>query len=233
LKLANEAAALIGAALPPVEPGPDVWRAIEAQVAPRKVVEPSAPGWFDRFKWLAAGFAVASVAGLVFSLSAHNPRIELMAQIAQLQRQVVSLQGTTATCQHDLESARADLGAQHEALAMLQLSTTAVIAMAPQAGAEKMRASALYNPMQGHAMVVASGFMPHAGKDYELWVIRGKDKMRAGVFHGDDSGALVARVDPKLLASGAPDAFAFTLEPEGGGDAPRGPIMLVGALSKT
>jgi anti-sigma-K factor RskA len=232
LRLANEAAALIGAALPPIEPGPQLWRAIEAQLAPRRVVEPSAPNWSERIRWLVVGFAVASLAGLVFSLSAHDPRIALMAQIAQLQRQVLSLQGTTASCQHDLESARADLGAQHDALAMLQLTATAVIALAPQAGAEKMRASAIYNPQQGHAMVVASGLMPHDGKDYELWVIRGKDKLRAGVFHGDASGALIARVDPKLLAKGAPDAFAFTLEPAGGGDSPRGPIMLVGALSK-
>jgi anti-sigma-K factor RskA len=56
--------------------------------------------------------------------------------------------------------------------------------------------------------------------------------MAAGLLHGDSTGALVARVDAKLLASGAPDAFAVTLEPTGGGSSPRGPVLLVGAISK-
>jgi anti-sigma-K factor RskA len=234
LKVANDAAALLGVALAPVEPRPDLWRAIEAQIAPRPTVVSTRPRRGQRVAWMAAGFAAAAaLAGVaVFGISERSLQAELEGRISQLETQVKGSQGATATCQRDLESARADLVTQHEALAMLQLSTTAVIAMAPQGGAEKMHASAIYNPQQRHAMVVASGFMPHAGKDYELWVIRGNDKIAAGLLHGDASGTLVARVDTRLLASGAPDAFAITLEPKGGGIAPRGPIMLVGALSK-
>jgi anti-sigma-K factor RskA len=236
LALANDAAALIGAALAPIEPGPNVWRGIEAEIGMRQTATPRRPHWAQRARWMVAGFTVAAVAAsaLIFAFSEHNLRAqveEVEGKFDQLDRQAKGAQAAAASCQRDLATARADLNAQKEALAMVQLSTTAVIALAPQGGA-RMRASALYNAAQGHAMVVASGLLPHPGKDYELWIIRGKDKIAAGLLHGDPSGATVARIDAKLLASGAPDAFAVTLEPAGGGTAPRGPIMLVGALSK-
>ena len=235
MKLANDAAALIGAALPPVEPRPAVWSGIEAEIAMRRSATPRRAPWARRASLAVAGFAAAAaVASLVLSEQRLRAEIvELRAAFDKVDRAAKRSQGAAASCQNDLENARADLGAQREALAMLQLPTTAVIAMAPQAGAEKMRASALYDPKQGHAVVVLSGLMPHTGKDYELWVIRGKDKIAAGMLHGDRNGALIARVDPSALAGGAPDAFAVTLEPAGGGTSPRGPIMLVGALSKT
>jgi anti-sigma-K factor RskA len=233
---ANEAAALLGAALPPVEPGPDVWHAIEAEVGLGAAAAPKrASRQGGRARWWVAGFAMAASVTIVFMFGVRevNDVSELRDQVSQLTKQLGDLQGAAANVKHDLERARADLAAQREALAMLQLSTTAVIALAPPGASHGgMRASALYNPQQGHAMVVASGLMPHAGKDYELWVIRGDHKMAAGLLHGDATGATVARVDTRLLASGAPDAFAVTLEPEGGVRSPSGPIVLVGSVSK-
>ncbi len=237
LRLANEAAALMGAALPPLEPGPDVWRAIEGRLAPPRAAAPPGRGrWAQRSLWLSFAAAAAVIAATATTLLGGSERRRLQdahaREVSQLEGQVKSLSGNSRRCEEDLGVAKRDLGTEREALAMLQLPETSVIPLAAQAGAEKLRASALYNPKQQHAMVVLSGLKPPAGKDYELWVIRGKDKIAAGVLHGDASGALVMHVGSDLLASGAPDAFAVTLEPAGGGTAPRGPIMLVGALPK-
>ncbi len=59
-------------------------------------------------------------------------------------------------------------------------------------------------------------------------MIRGNDKLAAGLLHGTDP---VAVIDPALLASA--DAFAVTLEPAGGGPTPRGELIMVGIVPKT
>ncbi|HUB08513.1 MAG TPA: anti-sigma factor [Myxococcales bacterium] len=235
VRRAGEAALLLAAALPEAAPGEGVWRAVEARIGS----VPAAPireprlerRWFGG--WLVAAAAVAAMAVLWFvdhgELTAEAGRRE--AELATLEGKMAALDGAAASCRKDLALALRDSHEREEALSMLQQSTTAVVALAPQGGVP-MHASALYDRASRHAMVVASGLAVHPGKDYELWVIRGDHKMPAGILHGDVAGTAVAHVDQKLFADGSPDAFAVTLEPAGGGPKPRGPIMLVGTLSK-
>jgi anti-sigma-K factor RskA len=113
------------------------------------------------------------------------------------------------------------------AVALLALPGTKVVPLAPQGDAPQ-RAVALVNVAAHRAVVVGTGLVPQEGKDYELWVIRGDQKLAAGLMRGGPSGTVTVEVDPRLLASGL-DALAVTLEPAGGGEQPRGPILLVGA----
>ncbi|MHB8419301.1 MAG: anti-sigma factor domain-containing protein [Myxococcales bacterium] len=235
LRSAAEAAALLAEALPPAAPGEAVWRAVEAKIggtAPAPRPEHAVRRrWIGG--WLAAAAAVAAMAVLWISdhVVLESTAGERAAKILALQGRLDSLTGAAADCRKDLEKASRDVEARNEALSMLQQSTTSVVALLPQGGAA-MRASALYDHASKHAMVVASGLATHPGKDYELWVISGDHKMPAGLLHGGATGTTVAHLDERLFAAGDPDAFAVTLEPAGGGPTPRGPIMLVGTISK-
>ena len=79
--------------------------------------------------------------------------------------------------------------------------------------------------------MLASMLPPQEGKDYQLWLIRGGETISAGLLPVDDTGLpVLARIPRDLLAGGAPDAFAISVEPAGGMPQPTGPIVLVGKV---
>jgi anti-sigma-K factor RskA len=117
-------------------------------------------------------------------------------------------------------------------VAMLQLPATRVVAFAAKVDTGGGGATAIVNMQAKRAMILAHGMPKPAGKDFELWVIRGDEKIAAGLMRGGAAGQLLVEVDPTLLAQGA-DALAVTLEPEGGGPAPRGDLVLLAAMPKS
>jgi hypothetical protein len=136
-------------------------------------------------------------------------------------------------CVQELAAMRDQAENQRAALALLELPSTKLVPLnPPKDSALGSRGSALLNQEQRKAVVLVSALHPQVGKDYELWIIRGDAKIAAGLLHPGSDGRTMAQIDPKLLAGDQPDAFAVTLEPEGGGESPRGPIVLVGALAK-
>ena len=80
------------------------------------------------------------------------------------------------------------------------------------------------------AILIGSGLRAPSGGDHELWVIRGDQKIPAGLLRGDETGRLITALDPALLAGSPPDALAVPPEPSGGGPAPRGPIVMLGPI---
>ena len=230
LQRAEAAAALLAIALPRVDPGEVVWRRIASKIGSR-IAEPRARPW--RFIFGGIGWAAAvAAAGLV--VWNQGDRRGLVARLGESERQRSALTGEAARlpgCLKDLRQAQGELGAHEAALALLERPDTQVVALAAQAG-RNSRASAIFNPKEGRAVLVATGLAAEPGKDYELWVIRGSDKLPAGLLHADPHGLVLAQIDGRLLSGGIPDAFAVTLEPLGGSPSPRGPILLVGAPSK-
>jgi anti-sigma-K factor RskA len=87
----------------------------------------------------------------------------------------------------------------------------------------------VYNEKQG-ALIYAGTLPPLAAdKSYELWVIpQTGNPIAAGVFSVDPNGDGNV-VLPKIPAGVSAKAFAVTIEPLGGGSAPRGPVAQVGA----
>jgi len=234
LERARRGAAAMGAALPPVRPRKEVWQAIEAHLGTPAAARRG--GARAVLPW--ALVVVAAAAALFFwrrgeqaaerAHRAHNLAQFRAAEVDARDRALTSERGVTAQCRRDLAAAQGELGLKAEAVALLELPATRVVALAPQGGAAHS-GSALVNLTEKRAFVVVAGLTAQAGKDYELWVIKGDKKLAAGLLHGADRGQTIARVDPALLADGA-DALAVTLEPAGGGDTPRGPIVLVALL---
>ena len=100
------------------------------------------------------------------------------------------------------------------------------------AGAPELRGRATYDPATRRAVLVFEHVQAQAGHDYELWAIRGAAPRALGLIRPDASGRAVLRLDdagdPATL-----NAFAVSLEPEGGAptpDAPTGPVVMLGKL---
>nr|WP_246496458.1 anti-sigma factor [Chitinophaga varians] len=75
-----------------------------------------------------------------------------------------------------------------------------------------------WNPVSHAVFLMAQALpMPPAGKQYQLWAIRNKKLVDAGVFHG---GAQMAQKIQSMKPAEAAEGFAITLENEGGSALP-------------
>jgi hypothetical protein len=85
----------------------------------------------------------------------------------------------------------------------------------------------VWNPARGEAVLMAAALAP-APKDmtYEVWVISDKKPVRAGEFRPEMGNALFTLTPVPQLAQ--VQAFAVTIEPAPGTDAPSGPMVLSG-----
>lgn len=262
---AYETSALLGAALPPAEPGPHVWQAIEREIGAgvsaaydgaaaggagadvgagrgggpaggavdrrselgaTRAPSRGGSGRREAVAWIAAAAAAtaAFVLGMEYRLSERR--------LAQAQREIEL--GSAADrdkhmCLRELASARVSLREKDAALSLLEAPGTQLIQLTAQ-GDEPRRASALLNTRERSAMILTTALAPVPGKDYQLWLIRGDEKISAGILRTDPSGATLARISEQVLAGGRPDALAVTIEPPGGMPQPTGPIVLLGKV---
>jgi hypothetical protein len=223
LRRAQEAVALVGAALPPVKPEPATWAAIVARTGGATVMP-------ARRRVSAVAWALAAAAALLLVWLLRDRAVlqrELRVQMDRAQSQG----SQRAQCVADLERARGDAKMQREALALLAQPGAKVVTLAPSGGAATS-ANVILRAGDQHAFLVGRNLAPPVGRDYELWLIRGTRKIPAGLLRGDATGTLVTALDPALLREGLPDALAVTLESAGGHAQPEGPIVAVGAVGK-
>ena len=222
----DRARATVGAlagALPEVKPDPRVWEAIEIRTG---LLRPRFPGRVGKVGWAAVAAAVALLGVVqVERLELHRQRDEARqaraaAEVAAAERD--RLRGA-------LEAAQVTTALARDALALLDLPGTRLVAMDPQPG-QSARAVALVNAADGRAVVASTALPPQPGKTYQLWVIRGKAAPRPAGFMRTAAGVAAGEVDPSLLAGGAPDALAVSLEPPGGSAAPT-QVLLVGKVT--
>ena len=217
-------------ALEPLRPRKELWDAIAQQIAP-----PSAMARRRRV-WPVAVVAVACAAAALFLLYERDGLVQRAGDaertLAGRTEELRKAEALRETCQTELAGLKGQLEAQKEAVALLTAPGTRLVALAPDPkDSVDHRAVVLFDAGQNRAAIVAHGLSVQAGKDYELWVIKGDVKKAAGLLRGDPSGGVAAVIDPKVLSDGV-DAFAVTVEPSGGGTAPTGPIILVGVVSK-
>ena len=117
-----------------------------------------------------------------------------------------------------------------DALALLDRPGSRLVALVAQPG-QDFRATAILNLAQRRGYVVSAQLAPQPGKTYQLWIIRGTAPPRpAGFLQPAPAGASAGELDPVLLAAGAPDAVAVSLEPEGGSSAPT-QVLMVGKVT--
>jgi anti-sigma-K factor RskA len=216
---AQETALSLAAALAvrEAQPEPGLWRAIEARTG-------EAPGrpWATRRSWPAWAAAVAAVVGLSLAGRAglELRRERAAAGLAAAERD---------RAQAELAALRAEGALQAEALALLDRPGARVVALEPQPG-QAGRAVAIVDLAGGRALVASRSLPARAGKDYQLWVIRGAGPPRPAGFLRPAGQASAGEIDPALLRGAPPDALAVSLEPAGGSPAPT-QVVLVGKVS--
>ena len=238
---AYETTALLGAALPTMQPRAQVWQAIEREIGAtpaagsnvrESTTRPAAarPERSGRRRELVA-WTLAIAAGLLAFVFGMEYRIG-QRTLADREHELDLASATDrdkAICMRELATARVSLREKEAALSLIGSPGTQLVQLAAQ-GAEPYHASALLNPAEKSAMILTTALTPLQGKDYQLWLIRGGEKISAGVLRTDPSGATLARISDEVLAGGRPDAFAVTIEPQGGMPQPTGPIILLGKV---
>src|SRR5437660_1278980 len=90
----------------------------------------------------------------------------------------------------------------------------------------------LVDAASGESVVVVSGLASAPeGKIYELWALRGdRPPEPVGLFAVGPEGSLARRA-ARVERPAEVTAFAVSIEPTAGSQAPTGPIVLVGAVA--
>jgi anti-sigma-K factor RskA len=211
-----------------------VWSAIEQRIGAASAQSARPTRWREATAWALA--AAALFAALYVQRGADQRVARLEREQSTIEQSLANTSERLASVEvarQECASALAKLGDRgllaREAVSFLQHPATEVTPLAP-AGARPYRATALYNPETKRALVVSSGIEPVEGKDFELWVIAGKEAPKpAGFLRFDASGVALGEFDPTLLTGGKPGAFAISLEPAGGRPTPT-EVVLLGKL---
>jgi anti-sigma-K factor RskA len=227
LAQAEASAAELALLAKPIAPSERVWHEIERRVARPNPVRPPAR-WREAMAWSLTAAAAAAL------LVVNDQRVREGARAIKSEQLLASASSAAAErdlCLQQLESLRGESRASlvRDAMVLLEKPATRVVALTPAAGGA-YRASAVVNVAERRAIILASALPAIAGKDFELWVIRGKDApVPAGFMRAGADGAALGEIDPAVLAGPAPDAFAVSVEPLGGRPAPT-EVIMSGAL---
>lgn len=241
-----QAATALAEALPELRPSEALFAKIQArlpQPAPRPSAVPKLP-YRELFAWAVA-------ASLLLALwYSRDERLELAqraqaaeAAVAQSQQELTGAQGkldgalaaatadrsARAACETALRTLGGDSEAGRKALALLDRPGTKLIFLGPAGPGVKATAAALVNVAEGRAVLLSSTLAFEEGRDFELWVIRGKNAPEAAGLMKVQGGLALGEVDPAVLSHGPFDALAISREPKGGGPTPT-EVLLVGAL---
>lgn len=154
---------------------------------------------------------------------------ELRQQVARQDAQVTFLQ--TQVSDHDalVASLQKQLGDQNERLGLLLDPAIRLAQLADPKNTTKATGRVYWQDAAKQGLIVVSNLQPTLegeGKDLELWALCGtQPPVPAGLFWTDATGHGVMEI--KLSSESAcADKFAVTIEPEGGVQAPTGPVVL-------
>jgi len=117
---------------------------------------------------------------------------------------------------------------QRAALSLMDQPGSRVVRLLPLPG-QGAQGTAIVDARGRRAILVSRALTPVAGKDYELWVIRGKAApIPPGFVRFTSEGLALAELNPEVLAAGV-DQLAVSREPAGGSPAPT-EILMVGPV---
>lgn len=111
----------------------------------------------------------------------------------------------------------------------LKVNETVALSPAGEAVSAKGVATIVADTSGTHLVIQAEDLPELTGTEvYQVWLIKGDSPQNAGTFISQDgNGALYYSFDPKAY-----DTVAITLEPDDGGDAPRGQIILAAPIKQ-
>lgn len=212
---------------------------VPAPPRPAAAMPPRAPipmepeeSWLDRL-FGGSRFRFRLTAGVAFAAAAMS--LGLLAYVSTL-RTTLGTQQASLTDKSMRIQALEDTLAQKEALLdVIRSNQMQVAVMTGQAADPAGYGKIIWDPVRKMAILHVSNLPPvPTGKDYQLWVIRDKKPVDAGVFQVRASvhqGGELYRID-KLVESDRAriNAFAVTLEPKGGVPQPTGQMYLLGSI---
>jgi anti-sigma-K factor RskA len=167
----------------------------------------------------------------VLAVAASLAFVALLASLFVVWSRNQALQVEVARLSRGLDEAQDKLARLEQDSEILNAPTLAVATLKGTAMAQKAQGKLMYDQKTGRAIFTASNMPPApAGKAYQLWYITGNRAMRGAVFSVDASGRATMRDQLPAEARDA-TAFAVTLEPAPGVDAPTGEKYLVSAAS--
>lgn len=182
--------------------------------------------------------AVAAVAGLLlyFVNDAHQGDMakvtaDAAAQLQKAERQHQQRLSTAVAaeqkCAADKLAIEQRLHLVRDVATLLAHKGTHLVALAPPTPRDES-ATAIVSPDGKRAILFANHVAPPPGRTYQLWILRGKEPpIAAGFLHPPIEGSAYGEITPDVLAAGLPDAFAISLEPQGGSPTPT-EVVLVG-----
>ena len=130
--------------------------------------------------------------------------------------------------QEDVARTREQLARTRDVNDLLSSPGAAVAQLAGKGVAPQARAFVAYERTTGRAALLATGLPPApAGRAYQLWLIADNKPLPGGTFKSEPDGR--ARMSGSLPPGVSKPAFAVTLEREGGEDAPKGEMYLLGS----
>ncbi|MEK7250033.1 MAG: anti-sigma factor [Bacteroidota bacterium] len=177
--------------------------------------------------WIPWGIAASLAMVAVFSLFV----IKLMGTIEKQNRQLAVVEQEKQELQTRLVSLRDDLTRKNEQLKVLSAKQIHISIMDGLKVNPIGYGKIIWDPEKRSAILQVSNLpaVP-SDKDYQLWVIKGKKPISAGVFAVNDTSSNFFKIEnlavtnPKEIA-----AFAVTLEPKGGMPQPTGDMYMMGA----
>ena len=209
--LRGDMAALSYSAAGSVPPRRSRQRLMDAiQREPRRKEMPARRTWWAAVPWFAA---VAMTVLAVLQMS----------QNSGLQRQLADLRDRSDTQQVQLERAQ-------EVVATLTATDAVHVTLVAAKTPPQPQGKAIYVRDRGSLIFIANNFkaLP-SDKAYELWLIPTKGSpIPAGVFKPDSRGSATV-VNPPLPPGVEAKAFAITVEPEAGSQAPTSAVIMLGA----
>lgn len=177
-----------------------------------------------RVSWAAIAAALLTVA-LLWTAGAHRGARR---EVGRLAAESGRLAQRLAALQADLASARTELARLERAAGIAASPGVRSILLAGLEAAPGASAHALHDPAGRRAVLFADNLPELAsGRTYQLWVIAAGRPVPAGVFAPDPQGGatlLVEEVPPLEQIQ----AWAVTVEPEGGMPQPTGAMVLRG-----
>lgn len=228
-------------------PSPDLKKKLIADISrkkPRGKEVPDKDGFLGGiFRPLWLGFGGLAAAALVFlvvtNVSLRNTVGERDATIGSLNEKLTASEGSVERLENLLAAKETELGSLETQLASLELVTDFmkdqnIVLVQLDASAPGFQSSGrvLWDKNEHDALLYCLN-MPDApkGKTYQWWVIVKGQPRSMGIFDVNDEGNSVVLIDSlkKFGDVKQIEAFAVTVEPEGGVQAPTGKKLIAGA----
>lgn len=190
----------------------------EAPVAPPAHIRWRS-GPVRRLPW-AVGTAAAALAAAALSAAYVAARYE--ARLGEMAREQVRVKEALARNETIL---REQAALYRGAVELLRDPASRVVELRGQATTPTAVARVVWQDASGGLLFAANLPPAPAGKAYELWTIAGAAPRAAGIFTPDATGGATVAV-PATPPGPPVKIFAVTLEPEGGVEAPTGPVVL-------